>query len=62
MEMLCEEGEAMNVIAFDTETTGFNCALSGGKDEVLQLAIVDEDGRALFNEMFCPAEPAGAAM
>ncbi|MDR2162672.1 MAG: 3'-5' exonuclease [Clostridiales Family XIII bacterium] len=45
----------MNVIAFDTETTGFSCALSGGSDEMLQLAIVDEDGRALFNEMFCPA-------
>jgi DNA polymerase-3 subunit epsilon len=48
------EGEnAMNIIAFDTETTGFRCA-PGGDDEILQLAIVDGDGRTLFNEMFRP--------
>ena len=38
------------IIAFDTETTGLNPE----KDEVLQLAIVDENGSTLFNEYFKP--------
>lgn len=38
-------------IAFDTETTGLH-AWRG--DEVLQLAIVDQDGKTLFNEYFKP--------
>jgi DNA polymerase-3 subunit epsilon len=44
----------MKMISFDTETTGFRCAMNGGGDEILQLAIVDEDGRTLFNRLFCP--------
>ena len=37
-------------ICFDTETTG----LSAEKDEILELAITDENGNTLFHERFKP--------
>lgn len=38
------------IIFFDTETTGV-C----GNDEILSLAIVDQDGKTLFNELIRPS-------
>lgn len=40
----------MNIICLDTETTG----LSHFSDELLQVSIVDAEGRTLFNERFKP--------
>lgn len=39
------------IIVFDTETTGFN---ADEDDDILQLSIVDGNGKALFNEYFKP--------
>ncbi len=39
-------------ICLDTETTG----LEPGKDEVLSLAVVDQDGNELFNHLVKPAK------
>lgn len=39
------------IIVFDTETTGF---YANGDDDILQLSIVDGNGKALFNEYFKP--------
>jgi DNA polymerase-3 subunit epsilon len=45
------------ILVFDTETTGFPRSYRNSADigqEILQLAMVDGEGRTLFNEMFKP--------
>ena len=39
------------VICFDTETTGLD---AGGRDEILQLSIVDGTGAVLFSDYVRP--------
>ena len=51
-----EQINSRRVYALDIETTGLLIPRSGisGSDEIIQLAIVAEDGSILFNEYFRP--------
>lgn len=44
------KGRNPKIVCLDTETTG----LTPGKDEVLELAIVNEDGNTLFHSLIKP--------
>jgi DNA polymerase-3 subunit epsilon len=45
----------MGIIVFDTETTGLTPFCSGGSDEILQLAMINGEGKVVFNERVRPS-------
>lgn len=45
----------MRTVFLDTETTGLRGLYAGGTDEIVELAILDDRGRALINQLVRPA-------
>lgn len=44
----------MRTVYLDTETTGLRGIYAGGRDEIVELAILDNRGRPIINQLICP--------
>lgn len=45
----------MRTVFLDTETTGLQGRYAGGKDEIVEVAILDNRGRPLINQLVRPS-------
>jgi DNA polymerase-3 subunit epsilon len=44
----------MRTVYLDTETTGLRGAYAGGRDEIVELAILDNRGKPIINQLLRP--------
>ena len=49
------DGQAMKTVYLDTETTGLSGVYAGGRDEIVELGILDNDGQPVINRLVRPS-------